>query len=359
VKVFDFDPSDYAAEFAREGWIHIRAGVSEEFHAYMVEFARRELGDHLLPDFAIKGKKEQALFEFPPQGIDYPDELFDTVAAVTGLERDSITLSERHIQAYELNAAPEPPAHKDRFPSQISCGLSITIPAESRLVLYPHSHRELNPFNTSAGLRRSLQPDELPDVALKDARPVELDDADRDVVLFHGSTTWHLRRRAAGALNLYCKFNDFGCDPLGEDPRTPALREATVAAVRSSPPGEQDVLLPVLARRFDTVLRVYTRQTWQESLQARVFGEEPFGITELERDVLLSADGRRSLAGLSASVPGEPEGVRRAILRLAEQGALDLVPPGTPPPGRPAQAHAADALLMSAESGARTGGLER
>jgi len=52
--------------------------------------------------------------------VDYPGELFDTVAEVAGLNRDTIALSERHIQAYERNAAPEPPAHKDRFPSQIS-----------------------------------------------------------------------------------------------------------------------------------------------------------------------------------------------------------------------------------------------
>ena len=64
VKIFDFDRAHYAEQFKREGWVHIPGGVSREFHAYMVDFATRELSSHLLPEFAIKGKKEQALFEF-------------------------------------------------------------------------------------------------------------------------------------------------------------------------------------------------------------------------------------------------------------------------------------------------------
>ena len=36
--------------------------------------------------------------------------------------------------------------------------------------------------------------------------------------MFYGSEIWHLRRRSAGSVNLYLKFNDFDYDPLGEDP---------------------------------------------------------------------------------------------------------------------------------------------
>ncbi len=129
-----------------------------------------------------------------------------------------MTLSERHIQAYEANANPEPQAHKDRFPSQVSVGFSVEIPSESRLVLYPYDHRELNPFNAAAALVRSLQPDQLPGVILRDAREVELADRAGDVVMFPGSTTWHLRRQSAGAVNLYVKMNDFDCDPARGGP---------------------------------------------------------------------------------------------------------------------------------------------
>lgn len=218
MQVFDFDPREYADTYRSQEWVHIREGITEEFHRMLLEYAREELGDHMLEDFAIKGKKEQSLFEFP-EDVDYPGELFDVVATVCGLNREGMTLSERHIQCYEPNAAPEPQPHKDRFPSQVSVGLSIDIPEDSTLVLYPYDDRGINAFNRAADFTASLQPHELPEVVLKDARPVELKDRARDVVMFAGSTTWHLRRHAARSLNLYLKFNDFGCDPLGEDPR--------------------------------------------------------------------------------------------------------------------------------------------
>src|SRR3954451_17946404 len=324
MKVFDFDPRDHADAYRDEGYVHIREGMSREFHAALVEYAERELTSHKLDDFAIKGKKEQSLYDFPDE-VDIT-ELYDVVCATCGLDRASVTLSERHIQIYEASAAPEPPAHKDRFPSQVSMGFSISIPAESKLVLYPYSHREVNPFNTSAGLARHLQPHELPQVALKDARELVLDDADRDIVMFPGSTTWHLRRNAANALNLYLKFNDFGCDPLGEDPFTEGRRARTLAAV-SGPAESARALFPVLSRRLDTVSRTATRDGWREVLEARVFGEEPIGLTELQHEALTTLDGRETAAALASRLAGASDAAEAAtqVLRLAELGALDLV----------------------------------
>ena|SRR5436190_1281556 len=320
MKVFDFDPREYADRYREEGYVHIREGMSAEFHAALVEYAERELTAHKLDDFAIKGKKEQSLYDFPDE-VDI-GELYDVVCATCGLDRANVTLSERHIQIYEGNAAPKPPAHKDRFPSQVSMGFSISIPAASKLVLYPYSHREVNPFNTSAGLRRHLQPDELPEVVLKDARELVLDDADRDLVMFPGSTTWHLRRNAAHALNLYLKFNDFGCDPLGEDPFTDDRRARTMAAV-SGPAEAAASLFPVPARRLDTVSRTATRDGWREVLEARVFGEEPVGLTELQHDAITTLDGTETVAALASRLgDGEAE---RQVLRLAELGVLDLL----------------------------------
>ena len=189
MKVFDFDPRDYAHAYREEGYVHIREGMSREFHAALVEYAERELTSHKLDDFAIKGKKEQSLYDFPDE-VDI-GELYEVVCATCGLDRANVTLSERHIQIYEANAAPEPPAHKDRFPSQVSMGFSISIPAASKLVLYPYSHREVNPFNTSAGLRRHLQPNELPEVALKDARELVLDDASTLLCAASVAHAWH------------------------------------------------------------------------------------------------------------------------------------------------------------------------
>lgn len=323
MKIFDFDPSDYADIYRTQEWVHIREGVSEEFHRVLLRYAKDELNDHLLGDFAIKGKKEQSLFEFP-EGVDYPGELFEIVAEVCGLNRAAMTLSERHIQCYDADAAPNPPAHKDRFPSQVSVGLSIDIPQESTLVLYPHEHRSVNAFNKSADFRASLQPGELPEVVLRTAREVEIDDRPRDVVMFAGSSTWHLRRRAARSLNLYLKFNDFGCDPLGEDPRTAMLRSATLSALGSSEGEQLDELIPVLSRRLDTISRVHLRNG-QETLQAELFGEQAFGIDELQLEVLRSIDGGRSVADTVAEMDGSDAAeARAALVYLAERGAIEL-----------------------------------
>ena len=326
MKIFDFDPGEYVETYRAQEWVHIPEGVSEEFHQVLMRYASDELNAHVLDSFAIKGKKEQSLFEFPDDA-DYPNELFDVVAEVCGLNREAMTLSERHIQCYEPNAAPEPPAHKDRFPSQVSVGLSIDIPEESTLVLYPYEHRDVNAFNKAADFSASLQPDELPEVVLKSAREVELNDHARDVVMFAGSSTWHLRRRAASSLNLYLKFNDFGCDPLGEDPRTAELRNATVSALKGSNGHRLDELTPVLSRRFDTISRVYLRDG-KEALQAELFGEPAFGITSLQFELLRALDGRRPLAAAAAELSDGADAARarEALLYLADRGAVELVP---------------------------------
>jgi hypothetical protein len=322
VKVFAFDPREHANDYAERGWVHIRNGITTEFLDAVDQYTQR-LEEHKLEQHRFKGKKEQALYEFPPE-VDF-DELYDTIATLCGFNRPTMTLSERHFQIYDAAADPDPAAHKDRLPSQVSVGLSIAIPEESRLVLYPDVHRETNPFNTSVGMRRSLQPDELPEVILRDAPEVELDDRRGDVVAFPGSSTWHLRRRAAGAVNLYLKFNDFGCDPLGEDPHTDEIRAASVETARSA--GHQaGGLVPVLARRFDTVSRTYTRDGWSEVLEARVFGDAPFGVTPEQFAALQAVDGRRTIDDLAreVSADGDVDAVRGQLVRLIEMGALDV-----------------------------------
>lgn len=321
MKVFDFDPAAYRAEFAELGYVHIREGVTAEFHEYLLRFVE-ELAAHRLPELAGTGDKEQALLEFP-DGFDLQGELFAVVADATGLDRDTMVISERHIKAYDENANPEPIAHKDRYGSQVSVGLSIRIPDGASLVLYPDDHVAPNPFNSAAELASSLQPDERPDVALKTAREVEIHDQDRDVVMFRGSETWHLRRRGAGVVNLYLKFNDFGSDPLGEDPHTDELRAGTIRALESSV--HLDETTPVLSRRLDTVGHIHTRDWW-EFRNVRVYGAPPFGITSLQFEALRLADGRRSLGDLIRSVAGgDDERARHEVLGLAERGALDLV----------------------------------
>ncbi len=321
MKVFDFAPADHTADYQKQGYVHVRGGMTADFHDYLRGFVA-ELAEHRLAGLAGLGNKEQALLEFPDD-VDYPTELYDVVAEVAGLNRASMVLSERHIKSYEADANPNPTAHKDRYPSQVSVGLSISIPADSTLILYPHDHVAPNPFNSAAELHASLRPSERPDVALKSATEVELDDADGDVLIFPGSATWHLRRMGAGAVNLYLKFNDFGSDPLGEDPYTAVLRDATTAALQS---GDVDELVAVRARRLDTVEHIHTRG-WEESLQVRIYGETPFGISRTQYDTIAAVDGSTTVGELVRAIAagGGAEDVRSDLLELARRGALDLV----------------------------------
>jgi hypothetical protein len=249
--------------------------------------------------------------------------MFDVVSALTGLKRATMTLSERHINGYDAHADPDPAPHKDRYPSQISVGLSIQIPADSQLVMYPFDHLELNPFNTAAELYESLPPEQKPEIVMRSAREVVIDDHDGDVVAFYGNKTWHLRRNSADSYNLYLKFNDFDCDPLGEDPTTPRRREDTLAALD----GDIKGLVPVVSRRLDSVSRIHARHEWMEtSVRAKLWGLEETTLTPAEFALLRSLSGDRDVASLSES--GGPEGnsdVVEAVRSMARAGVVDLL----------------------------------
>ena len=328
MRVFAADAAEYRDQYARQGWIHIRGGLDPDFLSSVQDHMRTTLTGDRLGAFAIKGKKGQAIYDFSGE-VDFPGEIFDFVATLCGLDRERITLSERHIQAYDEHADPEPPAHKDRFPSQVSVGLSIDIPAASRLVLYPDGQRAVNPFNSAADHYHSLQPEERPEVVLAGEEAVEIDDEPGDVVAFPGSTTWHLRRNSAGAVNIYLKLNDFDCDPLGVDPETPVRRQRTRALLDAGDHGALERSRAVLSRRLDFVGRHYSRNGWQETLQARLWGSEAFGITPEQFELIKAIDGGRPLSSLVDDVTAgrrrSREAVERDLMVLAERGAIDLL----------------------------------
>jgi hypothetical protein len=325
VKMFAFEPQDYRNTFENQDWIHIENGITDEFREVLGDFVSKFFGEHRVEGVAIGGRKEQSLYEFPDE-VDFPGELFDTVVGVCGLRRSSMTLSERHIKAYDADAPPDPAAHKDRFASQISMGLSINVPSGSCLVLYPFEHRDVNRFNISAAFPASLEPHERPEVIAKEARSVEIYDSDGDVVIFPGSSMWHLRRNPANVTNLYLKFNDFNCDPLGEDPSTHERRARTLDHLAAEN-GLDETLLPVLSRRLDTITRRYTRN-WDEMREANVWEQDPVRLSEEEVRMLQAIDGERSVEMLTAQVSKDGvdgKTVSLGIRRLADRGVLDLV----------------------------------
>lgn len=321
MKIFAFDPADYRDAYREHGWVHVPDGMDPEFLAYAREFCARRFDEQHVEGRAIGGTKEQALFEFPAAS-EFPGEPFDVIAGVAGLHRPGMTLSERHIKAYDADAPPEPVAHKDRFASQVSVGLSLEIPADSTLVLYPETDVSPNPYNVSAQFLKSLEPHEHPDVVLKGAPEVVIADAPGDVVMFPGSAVWHLRRRAANATNLYLKTNDFNSDPLGEDPFTEERGRRTHHALATMN-GELGALVPVLSRRLDVVARQRSRDG-REVLQAHVWEEAPVVLSPREWDLLHAVDGARTVAEVAAAAGCNGDG-QPALRRLAARGVLELV----------------------------------
>ena len=114
MRIFAVDPADHRHEYERQGWIHIKNGMTPEFLAALNEFVARAMnGGRGDERFAFQGKKEQIVYDFAADFSDYPGELYDFVSTLCGLDRESVTLSERHFQVYDPNADPEPAAHKD------------------------------------------------------------------------------------------------------------------------------------------------------------------------------------------------------------------------------------------------------
>lgn len=318
MKIFSFDPAEHRDHYAKHGWVHIEGGVSAEFLEALQSFADESFGAHEVEGKAIAGRKTQALYE-APEGVDFPGELFDVVAELCGLHRPTMTLSERHIKAYDADAPPEPIPHKDRYASQVSIGLSIKVPEDSRLTLYPDHELDVNPLNVSAAYLESLAPERRPEEALRGIDPVELYDAAGDVMMFAGNAVWHARRKPAGAINLYLKLNDFNCDPLGEDPASADVRRQTIDAAED---GDLGTTVPILGRRLDCVSRRYTRD-WVEAAEAEMWEAPPVALSADEMALLEAIDGRRGAADVLSAASGS-DGAE-SLRRLARRGVLDLL----------------------------------
>ena len=212
MQVFDFDLNEARSQFAERGWVHLRSALTEEFFTDLQEATQKYLETAKLAQHAIAGKKEQALYTLP-ESLDYHAEILTPIAKVCGLDPDALTLSERHIQSYDEHAAPNPKPHKDRYASQVSVGFTVAVPEGTSLLLWPETERDIN-TNEKAAYRETWP----------EAEPVTICDQPGDVVMFQGNSTWHLRRNSAGSVNLYIKVNEYGSDPLGEDPRHAAVR---------------------------------------------------------------------------------------------------------------------------------------
>lgn len=322
--MFAFNPADYAAQFAREGYVHIRAGLTPEYFTLLSQQVDRYLEANKLKDWAI-GNKQQSLYEFPDTA-DYYDQFMRTVGAVVGLDPRTLTLSERHIKAYEANADPNPQAHKDRYASQISVGFSVSVPKGSRLVLYPKDELWVNPYNTAARLRAALTEENAPEKALKNATKIVIEDAPRDVMIFRGNAIWHLRENPANTTNLYLKLNAFNCDPLGEDPHSEAVRNFSLKAV-NAPDHELKRLIPLVGRRVDYFSNQFSRD-WQEMVDVVFWGDTTVRVRHDDLATLRRLDWSKNVATVLGEYNHQNEKQGLALIRtLASAGVIDLFQP--------------------------------
>ena len=322
-KMFNFDPAQHAAQFAREGYVHIKGGVTQQFYDQVAKQVEESLKMRAMKEYAI-GDKQQAMYEFP-EGGDYEQEVCDAVSHVVGVDQSEMLMSERHVKAYDATAIAEPLAHKDRFASQFSVGLSVHVKEGSTLVLYPYEENDINPFNTSGQMRTSLSPERFPEAALKKARRVEIKDTARDVIIFRGHTMWHLRANPALTTMLYLKMNAFHCDPLGEDRNTATFRKNTLSAA-DAPDAELEKFKVRIGRRVDHFHKYYQRD-WREIPGVVLFGEKHFSLDEDEFRMVQAINGTRTVGDLTRSA-GETTphaAFLGKVRRLAKRGVIDLI----------------------------------
>lgn len=215
--IFSFAPELYARQFQTQGYVHIRNGVTASFLSHAREQASSLRTDEVTR-WRIPGKKRQLLFRFPnEQSLKC---LLDTLAVLSGLDRESLIVSERHIKLYDHLAPAFPIPHKDRAASQLAIGIPLAVPRKSRLILFPEHGRSTNTMMTAITCEDGLDADAPTQLVATD-RSVVLNTRPRDVTVFLGSSMYHERMNAAGTTVLYLKANALGLDPLGEDPRNP------------------------------------------------------------------------------------------------------------------------------------------
>ena len=327
MRVFDFTPRDCSADLAKFGFVHWRGGVTSEFLAYATRFTYDRLAAGAdLEQWRIEGKKRQLLFEFPG-GSKTIEEVRAVVAQLAGWRVRDVTLSERHVKVYDDDAPSRPAPHKDRAASRLALGLPLHMPTDSYVALYPNADSTPNPFTSSAAWRSSLDDDALPERTVADVAPVTIDVRVGDLLLFRGSSLYHERVNAGGARVLYLKFNDFGIDPAGEDPRTGERRETTLALLSARADPSLLALDLMVAPRLERVSCHRAAPDWHPVRQVSVSGSREFTIGELEWALLREVGKRVNLGDALARVgvaAAEHQGLLPRVRRLAKLGAIDF-----------------------------------
>ena len=328
MRVFDFNPREYADKYSRDGCVHIKNGVNPEFLAFAQKFTESALKNQEktgLKEWRFANKKSQFLFEFP-ELTDLKLNVKDVIADVASLPKNKLTLCERHIKVYDDNAQANPPAHKDRVASEVTVGIPLVVPDNSYLILYPDSHRDVNPYSSTALYRSSLDEDQLPEITLKNIEPLKLFVWPGDVVLFKGSSIYHERVNPANTSLLYLKFNGMQLDPIGEDVNTPILRKTSEQKLQQL---DNEKFLDchiMVSPQLEKISRHYTRLNWQEVIQIYLWKQKEITINEFELRFIKSIDDGATIRKVLQK-NNDPCDTKTllAIKRLIHLGALNLL----------------------------------
>lgn len=213
--LFKRNLSQYRDQLEQDGYILLKDIISDDFMKTLKEFlAKSRQGDVAeYGTWRIGGKKHQFLYDFPSKHI--ANRFRDELAALTGLDAQQFTISERHLKQYEDDAPELPAPHKDRGASKFSIGLPIHLGPETSVCVFPGLDRAPNDSERAVFMTEKDNPDLADIYASPDA--LSLNEELGDMIVFLGSSIYHERLRPRGTAVLYIKVNDEGFDPLGEN----------------------------------------------------------------------------------------------------------------------------------------------
>lgn len=126
--MFDFDPGVVRADLEQRGYVHSRGVLKQDAIDNLICFLKMTSQDCIDEHdrWQINGKVWQFLLDFPDSEI--TEHLCSEMAALTGVEYDALTISDRHLKVCDHDAQPWPAPDKDRAASQISIRLPVSVP---------------------------------------------------------------------------------------------------------------------------------------------------------------------------------------------------------------------------------------
>ncbi len=328
--IFTYNPQDYVDKYVKNGYVLVKNGIDLDFlEVAKAQAAKQEENSKDLENWHFKGKKRQYLYDF--EEWDFYGSGFETMAKTARLPMEKFKLCERHIKVYESEAKNHVPPHKDRVAAELTVGLPLVIPEGSHVVLWPENLLDVNPLNSTALYRASLDEEDLPENILQGIEPVRIYAEPGDVLLFRGNSIYHERELPANTSVLYLKFNAMDLDPIGEDPSTVTQQETSQSLLASNDDQFLEHIVKV-SPKLERISRHYTRLYWKEVIQVYVGGEKEFTISELELEAIKKADVNKSVKELIVSL-----GVSRSeclqyvpmIRRLTQLKGLDVCAPTT------------------------------